>query len=151
MSSRAAVRKPSEVSEPTARPKVALVVKIAALGGAGGAIAGAVAVSIWLLIFQFPIIGALPSAILLAGLLGASFGVVLLPLAGFTLLRVIPLWRILLFTIIGAAGGGVVGAQHLDAWFFAWPIGGFAAAVLWLTFEAQRRVRARGIGVGLAP
>ena len=122
---------------------MALVLRIGALGAVAGALAGAVSVSAWVLVFDTHEIGVLPGAVLVAGLLGATFGAVLFPLAGFTVLRITPLWRILMFTGAGAALGGVVGLQSLHTWWLLWPVAGFVASVLWLSAEARRAARRR--------
>jgi len=57
----------------------------------------------------------------------------LLPLAGFTLLRHVPIGKALWQTILGAAIGGVIGVQFLTHSWIVGPVAGFAVAatLLW--------------------
>ncbi len=125
--------------------RLALVaVEVAALGAAGGAIAGILSAATWLLVFQRAWLGVLPSVLVDVTLLGAAFGAVLMPLAGFTALRRIPLWRILVTAIVGTAIGGILGAQFLNQ-VLVGPIVGFAAAVAWRAWRARRGVRTKRV------
>ncbi len=119
--------------------RVALVVvEVAALGALGGAVAGVISAGLWLLLFQTRWIGVLPGVFASVALLGAGLGAVLMPLAGFTALRRIPLGRILATAIIGTAIGGIIGAQFFNSVVIG-PIAGFVAGVAWLAMGARRR------------
>ncbi len=120
---------------------VLVAVEVAALGAAGGAVAGMLSATTWLLLFQRAWLGVLPSVLVDVALLGAAFGAVLMPLAGFTALRRIPLWKILVTAITGTAIGGIVGAQFLNQVLLG-PVVGFVAAVAWLAVRARRGVHA---------
>ncbi|HYC33552.1 MAG TPA: hypothetical protein VEB59_14785 [Gemmatimonadales bacterium] len=108
-------------------------------GAAAGAIAGALGAAIWISVID-SVRAALDLQVLgLAGIVGAAFGAIMLPLAGFTLLRYVPLGRALLETIVATALGGVLGVQFLGDWWPAGPIGGFALAATRLWLIARRR------------
>jgi hypothetical protein len=83
---------------------------LAAGGALFGALTGAVAITI--LMTLVGIWGEERSSdfILEAARKGAVLGAVLLPIAGWTLMRRVPLWRALTGTIVGTVVGGVVGA-----------------------------------------
>jgi hypothetical protein len=118
--------------------RVALVaVGVAALGAVGGAIAGVLSATLWLLVFQTRWLSVLPQVFGGVALLGAALGAVLMPLAGFTALRRIPLGKILATAIVGSAVGGIVGAQFFNS-VVVGPIVGFVAAVAWLAVRAHR-------------
>ncbi len=114
-----------------------LVLRISALGAVAGAVAGALGLTGWVLVFEHRALGSLLRGWLVVGLVGAAFGAILFPLAGFTVLRVIPLWRILATTIVGTALGGIVGAQFLGAAAPVGPIVGFVIAVIYLAINAR--------------
>jgi hypothetical protein len=114
-----------------------LVAKIASLGAMAGALAGAVAAAGWLVIFAPRDLGAVALGALIAAPIGAVFGAVLFPLAGFTVLRQIPLWRIIVLTLVGASAGGIIGAQYLGSAWLVGPVVGFCAAVSWLAIRAR--------------
>jgi hypothetical protein len=107
-----------------------------------GALAGALGAMIWVTAAEG--LGAAPIPLLLgvAGISGAVLGAVILPIAGFTLLRYVPLGRALAETIVATALGGAIGVQLLGAWWLAGPLAGFgvAATRLW---ALARRARER--------
>ncbi len=73
--------------------------------------------------------------------MGAGLGAVLLPLAGFTLLRRAPLGKVLLETILGTALGGAIGAvmSPFGAGWFTGALAGFALSVGHLWWRSRRR------------
>jgi hypothetical protein len=68
-------------------------------------------------------------------------GAVLLPIAGFTLLRRAPLGRVLAETILGTALGGAVGAvlSPFGAGWLSGALAGFALSVAHLWWTTRRR------------
>jgi hypothetical protein len=137
---------PRETAPSTRRvipSRVALVaLGLIPAGAAAGALAGALGAMIWVTASQG--LGAAPIPLLLgvAGIVGGILGAVILPIAGFTLLRYVPLGRALAETIVATALGGAIGVQLLGAWWLAGPLAGFgvAATRLW---ALARRGRAR--------
>jgi hypothetical protein len=111
-------------------------------GAAAGALAGALGAMIWLTATEGLRAAAAPLVLGVAGVFGAVLGAVILPIAGFTLLRYVPLGRALAETIVVTALGGAIGVQLLGAWWLAGPLAGFgvAATRLW---ALARRVRER--------
>jgi hypothetical protein len=111
-------------------------------GAAAGALAGALGAMIWLTATEGLRAAAAPLVLGVAGVFGAVLGAVILPIAGFTLLRYVPLGRALAETIVVTALGGAIGVQLLGAWWLAGPLAGFgvAATRLWVL---ARRVRER--------
>ena len=110
------------------------------VGAVAGFVAGALGVSIWSGLTE-----GLPLAFdvgswLVAGAVGAALGAVLLPLAGFTLLRRAPLGRVLLETILGTALGGAIGGvmSPFGAGWFTGALAGFALSVGHLWWKARR-------------
>ena len=110
-------------------------------GAVAGFVAGALGVSIWAGLteglahaFDF-------GAWFVAGAIGGALGAVLLPLAGFTLLRRAPLGKVLLETILGTALGGAAGALiDVDgAGWFKGALIGFALSAAHLWWRSRRR------------
>ena len=114
-------------------------------GAAAGALAGALGVTIWVS-FVDGIRAALdPQLWTVAGLVGGALGAVLLPIAGLTVLRYVPLGRALAETIVGTAIGGALGVQFLrEGWLFG-ALAGFAVAAIRLRMLAKR-ARTAGLG-----
>jgi hypothetical protein len=111
-------------------------------GAVAGALAGALGVSIWAS-FAVGVRAALdPGLWTVAGAVGGVLGAVLLPIAGLTVLRYVPLGRALLETIVGTALGGAVGAQFLDEGWLIGALAGFGVAVLRLRMLAKRARKA---------
>ena len=110
-------------------------------GAVAGFVAGALGVSIWVGVTEGVAHAFSPGAWLVAGAIGAGLGAVLLPLAGFTLLRRAPLGRVLLETILGTALGGAIGAvlSPFGAGWFTGALAGFALSVGHLWWRARRR------------
>lgn len=110
-------------------------------GAVAGFVAGALGVSIWVGVTEGIAHAFSPGAWLVAGAIGAGLGAVLLPLAGFTLLRRAPLGRVLLETILGTALGGAIGAvlSPFGAGWFTGALAGFALSVGHLWWRARRR------------
>ena len=103
---------------------LAVTAGLVAGGALFGAVAGAVAVTILMtLLTTFDRL-----LLLSAAQTGAMLGAVLLPIAGWTLLRRVPLWRTLTGTIVGTVIGSLVGLVILG--FIAYPIGVFIGPVL---------------------
>jgi hypothetical protein len=73
-----------------------------------GGIAGAAALGVSLAITE-GLGRQLPGALLFGGILGAAIGSVAAPLAGWILLRRVPLGRAIGWTTLGAVAGGVIG------------------------------------------
>ena len=79
-----------------------------------------------------------------AALFGAGVGAVLAPIAAWTLMRHVPLWRAIVETSVGTTLGVIVGyfCGSLFNWGIAWPIGlgviGFLIAAIRLRLAAQR-------------
>jgi hypothetical protein len=111
-------------------------------GAAAGALAGELGAMIWLTAADG--LHAVPDPLVLgvAGVVGAFLGAVILPVAGFTLLRHVPLGRALAETIVATALGGAVGMQLLGTWWLAGPLAGFGVAAIRL-WALARRGRAR--------
>jgi hypothetical protein len=110
-------------------------------GAVAGFVAGALGVSIWVGVTEGIAHAFSPGAWLVAGAIGAGLGAVLLPLAGFTLLRRAPLGRVLLETILGTALGGAIGAvlsPFGEGWFTG-ALAGFALSVGHLWWRSRRR------------
>jgi hypothetical protein len=78
---------------------------------------------------------------------GSVLGAVILPVAGFTLLRYVPLGRALAETIAATALGGAIGVQFLGAWWLAGPLVGFGVAATRLWALARRARERRWVGV----
>jgi hypothetical protein len=111
-------------------------------GAAAGALAGALGAMIWLAAAEGLQAAPVPLLLGVAGIFGGILGAVILPVAGFTLLRYVPLGRALAETIVATALGGAIGVQLLGAWWLAGPLAGFgvAATRLW---ALARRARER--------
>jgi hypothetical protein len=110
------------------------------LGAVAGALAGALAVTAWLGITEGVKAGFDLAAWAAAGLVGGALGALLLPATGFTMLRYVPLGRVLSHTILATALGGVLGVQFLGGWWLAGPLCGFGLATgrLWLLARRAR-------------
>jgi hypothetical protein len=110
-------------------------------GAVAGFVAGALGVSLWVGLTE-GIAHAFDLATwLVAGSVGGLLGAVLLPLAGFTVLRRAPLGKVLLETILGTALGGAAGAlMDVDGggWFKGALIG-FALSAAHLWWKTRRR------------
>ena len=73
-----------------------------------------------------------------AGMVGAALGAVLLPIAGFTVLRHVPLGRALAETIVATALGGALGVQFLGQGWLVGALAGFGLAALRLRVLTKR-------------
>ncbi len=109
-------------------------------GAVAGFVAGALGVTIWVGVTEGLAHALSLGAWLVAGAIGGALGAVLLPLAGFTLLRRAPLGKVLLETILGTALGGAIGAvmSPFGAGWFTGALVGFAASVGHLWWRARR-------------
>ena len=123
--------------------RVALVaLGLVPTGAVAGGLAGAIGASIWVGLTEGIAQAFDPRVWLVAGAVGAVLGAVLLPIAGFTLLRRAPLGRVLAETILGTALGGAIGAMATPssgAGWFAGALAGFALSVAHLWWVARRR------------
>jgi len=119
-------------------------------GAAAGALAGALAM-ICVAAMQGLRAAAVPLALGVAGVVGAILGAVILPVAGFTLLRYVPLGRALAETIIGTALGGAIGVHLLGGLWLAGPIAGFGVAATRLWALARRGRRRQYAALELEP
>jgi hypothetical protein len=109
-------------------------------GAVAGALAAALGVSIWVAATEGVAHAFSVGAWFVAGAVGGGLGAVLLPLAGFTLLRRVPLGKVLLETILGTALGGAIGAvMSVGAGWFTGALAGFALSVGHLWWRARRR------------
>jgi hypothetical protein len=111
-------------------------------GAVAGALAGALAVTAWLGITEGIKAGFDLAAWTVAGVVGGALGALLLPATGLTMLRHVPLGRVLGHTILATALGGILGVQFLGGWWLAGPLCGFglAAGRLWLLARRARVV-----------
>jgi hypothetical protein len=108
------------------------------VGGVAGGLAGALGVTIWLAAVHGLRAAIDPQMWAVAGLVGFVLGAALLPVAGLTALRRVPLGRVLAETILATALGGAIGVQTLGAWWLAGPLAGFGLAVARLWVRARR-------------
>jgi hypothetical protein len=108
-------------------------------GAVAGALAGALGVTVWVGVTEGFAHAFDLGAWLVAGAVGGALGAVLLPLAGFTLLRRAPLGKVLLETILGTALGGAIGAvlSPFGGGWFTGALVGFAASVGHLWWRAR--------------
>jgi hypothetical protein len=107
-------------------------------GAVAGAIAGELGAMIWLTAAEGLRAASIPVLLGVAGTFGAILGAVILPVAGFTLLRHVPLGRALAETILATALGGAIGVQLLGAGWLAGPLAGFGVAATRLWALARR-------------
>jgi hypothetical protein len=133
------------VAERHVSPKRVALVTLGLIptGAAAGALAGALGVTLWVGLAEGFRAALDPSLWTVAGVVGAALGAVLLPLAGFTVLRYVPLGRALAETILGTAIGGAVGVQFLEQGWLLGALAGFGMAAIRLRLMAKR-ARARG-------
>jgi hypothetical protein len=120
-------------------------------GGVAGGLAGALGAMIWLTAAEGIEAAATPLVFGVAGIFGAVLGAVILPIAGFTLLRYVPLGRALAETIVATALGGAIGVQLLGAWWLAGPLAGFGVAATRLWALARRSRERRYAAMELEP
>lgn len=112
-------------------------------GGMAGSIGAALAVGI-----HDGLRAALdPMVWLFAGLIGAPLGAILLPIAGFTVLRYVRLGRVLVVTILGTALGGAAGVQVTAGGWLTGALLGFALASISLWREAWQAGRNQRMGL----
>jgi hypothetical protein len=128
---------------PSARTVIPSRVMLVALGlipagAVAGALAGALGAMIWVTAAEGLNAAPLPLVMGVAGIVGAVLGAVILPVAGFTLLRYVPSGRALAETIVATALGGAIGVQFLGGWWLAGPLVGFAVAATRLWALARR-------------
>jgi hypothetical protein len=110
-------------------------------GAVAGAAAGALGASLWIAFTEGLGHAFAPAAWIVAGMVGAAFGAVLLPLTGFTALRRVALGRILVSTVLGTALGGALGATAGGQWLGG-AIAGFGVVTAWLWYRGLRAGRA---------
>lgn len=107
-------------------------------GAFAGAAAGVIGVTLWMVVVAGLGTAFDPTLWFFAAVAGAPFGAVLLPLAGFTALRRVPLGRLLATTILGTAIGAAIGATMMEAAWLVGAITGFVAATGWLWHRFRR-------------
>jgi hypothetical protein len=107
-------------------------------GAVAGALAGALGAMIWVTAAEGRHAAPIPLVMGVAGIVGAVLGAVILPVAGFTLLRYVPLGRALAETIVATALGGAIGMQFLGTWWLVGPLAGFGVAATRLWALARR-------------
>ena len=107
-------------------------------GAVAGALAGALGVTIWMSVIEGIRAALDPQLWAGAGIVGAALGAVLLPIAGFTVLRYMPLGRALAETILGTALGGALGVQFLGQGWLVGALVGFGVAAVRLRALAKR-------------
>jgi hypothetical protein len=110
-------------------------------GAVAGFVAGALGVALWGGVSEGLTHAFDLGAWFVAGAVGGALGAVLLPLAGFTLLRRAPLGKVLLETILGTALGGAIGAvlSPFGGGWFTGALMGFALSVGHLWWRSRRR------------
>jgi len=110
-------------------------------GAVAGFVAGALGVALWVGVTEGLTHAFDLGAWFVAGAVGGALGAVLLPLAGFTLLRRAPLGKVLLETILGTALGGAIGAalSPFGGGWFTGALVGFALSVGHLWWRSRRR------------
>jgi hypothetical protein len=113
------------------------------VGAVAGAVAGILGSMVWTGLFRHEY-AAQPFIFIVAGLFGAPLGAVILPAAGFTILRYVPIGRALWQTLLGTVVGGVIGVQFFSHIWIACAIGGFLVAATRLRREARRNRLAAG-------
>jgi hypothetical protein len=113
-------------------------------GAAAGALAGALGATLWIAITAGIGPALDPEVWLAAGVFGAPFGAALLPLAGFTALRRVPLGRLLITTILATAVGGAVGVMIFPMGWIVGAVTGFVVATGWLWAREKFRGRVDG-------
>jgi hypothetical protein len=132
--------------------RVALVaLGLVPAGAIAGAIAGALGATIWLSVAEGLRAALDPWLWGMAGTVGAALGAVVLPIAGLTVLRYVPLGRALAETILATALGGAVGVQFLGGWWLAGPLLGFGLAATRLWAIARRARRGRSLPTAAIP
>jgi hypothetical protein len=117
---------------------------------AGGALFGALSAAVAITLSMALLRGFVWTPFLPSAMLGAQLGAVLLPIAGWTLLRRVPLWRTLTGTIVGTVIGSIVGLVVLG--FLLYPLGMFIGPVvgaivgfLLAAIRLRRRFPAMGV------
>lgn len=120
---------------------LAVTVGLAAGGALFGALAGAVTMAILLVVFGEAATMFDTGFIPLAARIGAMLGAVLLPIAGWLLMRRVPLGRALTGTLMGTVTGGVLGAVFFTFLFgpIDGPVLGALLGFLWATISLRRR------------
>jgi hypothetical protein len=120
-------------------------------GAVAGALAGALGAMILVTATEGFRAADTPLVLGVAGMMGSILGAVILPVAGFTLLRYVPLGRALAETIIATALGGAIGVQLLGAWWLAGPLAGFGVAATRLWALARRARKRQYAALELEP
>jgi hypothetical protein len=108
------------------------------VGGVAGGLAGALGATIWLAAVHGMRAAFDLQMWAFAGVVGFVLGAALLPVAGLTALRRVPLGRALIETILATALGGAIGMQMTAGWWLAGALGGFGLAVARLWLRARR-------------
>jgi len=112
---------------------------------AGGALFGSLSAAVAITLLMALLRGGVWTPFLLAAVrIGAQLGAVLLPIAGWTLLRRVPLWRTLTGTIVGTVTGSIVGTVVVGMPLYPFgltigPVFGAIAGFLWAAIRLRRR------------
>jgi hypothetical protein len=136
---------PAGVVSPT---RVALVaLGLVPVGMAAGGTAGVLGVAVWLGVVDGVQAMFDPAVWAVAAGIGGVLGGLLLPMVGLTALRHVPIGRLLGFTVLGSALGGLLGILLLGGnWLFG-ALAGFGFTTLRLWARGQRcSVTARSSG-----
>jgi hypothetical protein len=119
--------------------RVALVtLGLVPTGAAAGALAGVLGVTLLVSVTDGVRAALHPGLWAVAGLVGGVLGAVLLPIAGLTVLRYVPLGRALAKTIVGTALGGALGVQFMGRGWLIGALAGFGLATIRLRVLAKR-------------
>lgn len=134
-----------------ARRILAVTAGLVAFGAVAGAVAGALVALLAIAVSLGPLEALDLDLIGFGATLGAPLGAVLLPAAGWLLMRRVPLGRAMLWTTLGTIGGGLVGwfTPFLIDEFYRTLVGGFLGfviAVITLRRLALRRESASAPG-----
>jgi hypothetical protein len=135
---------PEPVRQPgTALRKVGVALKLAMLGAAGGALAGVLGTTTWVLFFAAPSISILPFVWAFSIVWGGLWGALLMPLSAFLILRTVSLGRMLLTTVLVTAATTVLSLLFLSdsPYLLIAPAFGALAAAYALAWGARRRDR----------
>jgi hypothetical protein len=113
-------------------------------GAVAGALAGALGATLWIAVTASLREALDPAIWWVAGVIGAPFGAVLLPLTGFTALRRVPLGRLVLTVTAATAVGSAIAATLNPASWLVGAVAGFLVATAWLWAGSRRRSGAAG-------
>jgi hypothetical protein len=132
------------IPTPSAGRIVRVTATLSVLGAVVGGVLGAVLIALPLgvPISNFKITG---QALYIGALFGGVMGAVLAPIAAWTLMRHVPIWRAIADTCVGTLIGAVIGLIFQPRYDTAWlsppllGIGGFVLAAIRLRFSKRAR------------